>query len=150
LLQGETSVNEAIQTTRVEGLSIIPSGSPFPDPGVLIDSNQMGELIPALKTRFDVVIIDSAPILVKSDALVIARYVDGLMIVLASEKTTRRAINELVEVLAKAHIKPLGFVLNRFSIERGKYFYQQYYYGHYDSESSASSKNLIENAGEAS
>jgi capsular exopolysaccharide synthesis family protein len=150
LLQGETSVDEAIQTTQVEGLSVMTSGPTFPDPGVLIDSKQMGELIPALKTRFDVVIIDSAPILVKSDALVIARYVDGLMVVLASEKTTRRAISELVEVLAKAHITPLGFVLNRFAIEKGKYFYHQYYYGHYDSESSAGTDNLIEEAGEAS
>jgi Mrp family chromosome partitioning ATPase len=87
---------------------------------------------------------------VKSDALVIARYVDGLMIVLASEKTTHRATRELVEVLTKAHINPLGFVLNRFSVERGKYFYHQYYYGHYDSESSTSAHNFIENAGEAS
>lgn len=138
LLQGKTSVSEAIQTTRVEGLSIIPSGSPFPDPGVLIDSGQMGQLISDLKTRFDVVIIDSAPILVKSDALVMAKYVDGSIIVLASEKTTRRAVNELVHVLAKAHIEPLGFVLNRFSIEKGKYFYHQYYYGRYDSELSTS------------
>jgi Mrp family chromosome partitioning ATPase len=77
-----------------------------------------------------VVILDSAPLLVKSDALVLARYVNGSIIVLESEKTTRRAVNELMEVLARAHIRPLGFVLNRFSIEKGKYFYHHFYYGH--------------------
>jgi len=101
---------------------------------VLIDSDQMGQLIADLKTRFDVVIIDSAPMFVKSDALVMAKYVDGSIIVLASEKTTRRAVNELLDVLTKAHIEPLGFVLNRFAIDKGKYFYHQYYYGHYSTE----------------
>ena len=140
LLQGKVSVDEVIQTTRVEGLSLIPSGPPFPDPGVLIDSDRMGRLMPELKTRFDLVIIDSAPMLVKSDALVMAKYVDGSIIVLASEKTTRRAVDEMVDVLEKAHIKPLGFVLNRFSIEKGKYFYHQYYYGHYGSELSTTKR----------
>ena len=134
LLQGKASVDEVIQTTRVQGLSLIPSGPPFPDPGVLIDSDRMGRLMPELKTRFNLVIIDSAPMLVKSDALVMAKYVDGSIIVLASEKTTRRAVDELLDVLEKAHIKPLGFVLNRFSIEKGKYFYHQYYYGRYGNE----------------
>jgi len=126
VLQGKSSAKEAIQETRV--------GSSFPDPAVLIDSDQMGQLIADLKTRFDVVIIDSAPMFVKSDALVMAKYVDGSIIVLASEKTTRRAVNELLDVLTKAHIEPLGFVLNRFAIDKGKYFYHQYYYGHYSTE----------------
>ncbi|MCK4728815.1 MAG: CpsD/CapB family tyrosine-protein kinase, partial [Desulfobacterales bacterium] len=134
LLKGKSSMDEVIQPTRIEGLNIIPSGPSFPDPGGLIESDQMGQLISDLKTRFDLVILDSAPLLVKSDALVLARYVDGLIIVLESEKTTRRAAHELVDVLAKAHIKPLGFILNRFSVQKGKYFYHQYYYGHYGSE----------------
>ena len=138
LLKGKSSMDEVIQPTRIEGLNIIPSGPPFPDPGGLIESDQMGRLISDLKTRFDLVILDSAPLLVKSDALVLARYVDGLIIVLESEKTTRRAAHELVDVLAKAHIKPLGFILNRFSVQKGKYFYHQYYYGHHGRNSGAS------------
>lgn len=138
LLQGRTSMDQAVQTTRVEDLSVISSGSPFPNPGGLIESDQMGRVMSDLKTRFDVVILDSAPLLIKSDPLVLARYVDGSIIVLESEKTTRRAVHGLMEVLGSARIKPLGFILNRFPVEKGKYSYHQYYCSHYGRELSAS------------
>ena len=134
ILQGEASLDEAIQATPVEGLSIISSGPPSPDAGVLIESGQVGPLISELTTRFDMVIIDSAPVLVKSDALVLAKHVDGPIVVIESEKTTRRAARELIDILAKARIEPLGLILNRFSIKKGKHFYDQYYYGHHDRE----------------
>ncbi|MDY6839204.1 MAG: polysaccharide biosynthesis tyrosine autokinase [Thermodesulfobacteriota bacterium] len=140
LLQGKASVDKAIQTTQVEGLSMIPGGPPFDDPAALIDSGKMGQLMPDLKSRFEVVIIDSAPLFVKSDALVMAKYVDASIIVLASEKTTRRAVSELIDVMTKAHIKPLGFILNRCSVEKGKHLYHQYYCGHYGSELSTSTR----------
>ena len=132
IVQGKASLDEAIQATRVEGLALVPSGPPFPDPGWLVESDALGRLVSDLRTRFDMVIIDSAPLLIKSDALVLARHVDGSMIILESEKTTRRAVREMMETLARADIRPLGFILNRFSIEKGKYFYHHYYYGRYD------------------
>ncbi len=134
ILQGETSVDEAVQATAVEGLNIISSGQAFPDAGVLIESGQVGPLISELTTQFDMVIIDSAPVLVKSDALVLAKHVDGSIIVIESEKTTRQAARELTDILAEADIKPLGFILNRFSIKKGQHLYQQYYYGHHGGE----------------
>lgn len=130
ILQGEATLEETIQETPVERLHIIASGPASPDAGVLIESGQVGPLISELTTQFDVVIIDSAPVLVKSDALVLAKHVDGPMIVLESEKTTRGAALALMEILAKTDIQPLGFILNRFSIEKGKHLYHQYYYGH--------------------
>jgi capsular exopolysaccharide synthesis family protein len=134
ILQGETSLDGAIQATSVEGLSIISSGPPCPNAGVLVESGKVGSLVSELTTRFDMVIIDSAPVLVKSDPLILAKHVDGPIIVIESEKTTRRAARELIDILAEAHIKPLGFILNRFSIKKGKHFYHQYYYGHYGRE----------------
>jgi capsular exopolysaccharide synthesis family protein len=131
LLQGKISLKEAIRPTRVEGLSIITSGLPFPDPGRLIESKAMGKVLSALRARFDFVILDSAPVLVKSDALVLEKYTDGSIIALESERTTQRAVHALLELLARAHIRPLGFVLNGTSLQKGKYYYQQYYSGHH-------------------
>jgi capsular exopolysaccharide synthesis family protein len=130
LLQEDISLDEAIQDTPMDGLSLISSGPPSPDAGVLIESEEMSVLISELTTRFDMVIIDSAPALVKSDAVVLAKHVDGPIVVIESEKTTRRAARELMGMLAAAHIKPLGFILNRFSTKKGKHFYDQYYYGY--------------------
>jgi capsular exopolysaccharide synthesis family protein len=129
ILHGKISMDDAIKPTQIQGLSIITSGPPPADPGVLIESDQMERLISSLKNQFEFVIMDSAPLLVKSDALILARYVEGTMIVLQSGKTTRHATYELMETLAKANIKPVGFVLNRFSVEKGKYYYHHYYYG---------------------
>jgi len=134
LLQGKISLDEAVQTTRIDGLSMISSGLPFSDPGRLIESDEMGRVMSELTTRFDLVVLDSAPALVKSDALFLARYVDGSVIVLESEKTTRKALHALMDILAKADIRPIGFVLNSLPVRRGKHFYHQYYYGNYGPE----------------
>jgi capsular exopolysaccharide synthesis family protein len=129
VLQEEASLDEAIQDTPVEGLNIISGGSSYPDAGSLMESSELGLLITDLQARYDMVILDSAPVLVKSDALVLAKHVDGSIIVIESERTTRRAALEVTGILAEANIKPLGFVLNRFSIKKGKHFYHQYF-GH--------------------
>lgn len=130
LLRQEASLDEVIQSTPVEGLSLISSGPSFPDAGALMESKEMGSLIPRLTGQFDMVIMDCAPILVKSDALVLAKHVDGSTIVIESAKTTRRAVRELIGILTEAHIKPLGFIVNRFSVKKGEHFYHQYYYGY--------------------
>jgi capsular exopolysaccharide synthesis family protein len=137
VLQGHSSTEAIIQATQVEGLSVMPSGLPCPDPGRLIQSDQMRRLISGLKDGFDLVILDSAPLLVKSDALVLAGYVDGSIIVLGSEKTTRRAVGEVLEILQGGHIKPLGFVLNGLSVERGKGAYGYRHADPYDRTFSA-------------
>jgi len=134
LLQEDASLDEVIQATPVEGLSLISSGPSFRDAGALMESEEVGSLISRLTTQFDMVIMDCAPVLVKSDALVLAKHVDGSTIVIESAKTTRRAVRELLEILAEAHIKPLGFILNRFSVKKGKHFYHQYYYGYQRTE----------------
>jgi capsular exopolysaccharide synthesis family protein len=128
VVQGKASADEAIRPTPIEGLSVIVSGSALPDPGELIESDRMRLFISELRDRFDFVIMDSPPLLVKADALILSEYVDGSIIVLESGRTTRHEVHELIEMLAKANIKPLGFILNRFSVERGKHYYHQYYY----------------------
>jgi succinoglycan biosynthesis transport protein ExoP len=138
LLQGKIPLDKAVTTTRVEGLSIIASGPPFPDPGGLIESDDMDRLMGALRNQFDMIILDSAPLLVKSDALVLARHVEGLIIVVQSERTTRRAIRGLLEALADAHIRPLGFILNGVLVQKGKHFYEQHFYGYCGPELSTS------------
>jgi len=129
IIYGKTSVDDAIKPTQIQDLSIIPSGSPPSDPGRLIESDQMKQLVSHVRDRFDFVIMDSAPLLVKSDALMLAKYAESTIIVLESGKTTRHAIYELMGILESAKIKPLGFILNKFSIEKGKYYYHHYYYG---------------------
>jgi capsular exopolysaccharide synthesis family protein len=129
ILQEITPMDEAIQPTHIQGLSAITSGSAPADPGGLIESDFMEHLVSELSNRFDLVILDSAPLLVKSDALILAKHVEGTIVVLESGKTTRHAIHEMMEILANASVRPLGFVLNKLPLERGRYSYHHQYYG---------------------
>ncbi len=56
--------------------------------------------------------------LIKSDATVLGRYVDGVIYILEAEKTTRRDVNETVDVLKKADVRLLGVVLNKYGREK--------------------------------
>lgn len=130
VLQGACSLDKTIQPTGIPGLSIIPSGLPYPDPGALIESEKAGESISRMRARFDLVILDAAPLLVKSDPLALGRHVDGFVAVLESEKTTRRAVLELKDMLAKAGMRPLGFVVNKYPVQKGRYFHEYSYGDH--------------------
>jgi Mrp family chromosome partitioning ATPase len=92
----------------------------------------MKPLISALEDRFDVVILDSAPLLVKSDFLILASYVDGTLMLLESGSTTRKNVHELIDTLERASIKPIGFILNKLSPDKDRYYYNRYYRRSYD------------------
>jgi len=127
ILEGSVSIDAAVQKTQINGLSVITSGPPRLDPGSLMEAAPMKKFINDLKSRYDLVIVDSAPMLVKSDALILSKYIAGSLIVLESGKTTRRAFSILMEIITKSNIKPFSFVLNKVPIEKGKYYYHRYY-----------------------
>ncbi|HQN19584.1 MAG TPA: hypothetical protein PKV86_10605, partial [Syntrophobacteraceae bacterium] len=111
---------------------------PMPDDSdKLIESDRMARMILDLAARFDTIILDSAPLLLKSDALLLMKYVDATLIVLESGKTPRLAVQQLMEILDSNAIKPLGFVLNKLSMSEGR-FYRQHH---------ASKKSLLARTG---
>ena len=122
-ITGECTLEEAITDTGIEGLSLLPSGPTPPDPGKIFESERLKEFIMLLKKRYDVVIFDSAPLLIKSDATVLGRYVDGVIYTLEAEKTTRRDVTETIDVLKKADVKLLGVVLNKYGRKKKSYYY---------------------------
>jgi succinoglycan biosynthesis transport protein ExoP len=105
---------EAIVDTGINNLSLLPSGPTPLDPGRIFESERLKELIAKLNSRFDLLIFDAAPLLIKSDAIVLGRYVDGIIYVLESGKTSHKAIRESIDVLQKANMKVLGTILNRY------------------------------------
>lgn len=137
VLQKNRWLDDALVATSVDGLSIVPSGPPSPDPGRLIESERMGQFLSELGTGRDLVIVDAAPVLVKGDALILAKSMDGTLIVVETEKTTRRAVHETLDILARSRVaRPLGFVLNGSALPKGKFAFHQYYYGRLGNEMS--------------
>jgi len=115
----------------VENLQLLTSGPLPPNPSELLGSQRMGKLIEDLEQEADMLIFDSPPTLAVTDAAVLAKQVDGVLLVIdagaTQEEVARRAMAELSEVGAPV----LGVVLNKVPVSRrGGYGY--YYYS--DSE----------------
>lgn len=132
LLVGNCKPSEAIRpapTTR--NLWILPAGQTPPNPAELVGSKRFGQYLTTLAEQFDWVVIDSPPVLVVSDAAVLANVATGVVFVVGAEQTTRHAAHEAIEQLhaAKAHI--IGGVLNRVAVESHPYYYSRYYRKNY-------------------
>jgi succinoglycan biosynthesis transport protein ExoP len=113
LLAGQCRLEEAIIPSRLENLRVLPSGPVPPDPGGLLESARMARLIEVLERDFDMVVLDSAPLLVKSDAAVLAHQVDAVVYVVEADRTTRHTVEAVSNIFRKADVSPIGAVLNK-------------------------------------
>lgn len=129
LVEGTT--DGRLQSGRVEGLALLPAGELPPNPTEMVGSQRMQELLGKLAERADVVLVDSPPILPVADATVLAREVDGVVLVVEVGKTRRAAAQQAVESLQQVGANVLGVVLNGVPGRGGGYYYY-YYYGRYD------------------
>ncbi len=105
---------------------MITSGPVPPDPGRVLESQRMRQLIKDLAQQFDVVVLDSPPILVVNDAIILAGYVDSSVFILESGRTTRRTLSQAIDLLKQARIQPAGILLNKLKTGRSGYYYSYY------------------------
>jgi polysaccharide biosynthesis transport protein len=99
----------------------------------------MGRLMDYVAGRYDFVVFDSPPLLAVSDAMVLARRVDGVLLVVRGGRTSRGSLQNVVDVLSQAGARILGVVLNDVDFKRERYYYY-YHYEHYYAYSEQSSE----------
>jgi capsular exopolysaccharide synthesis family protein len=127
LLEG--AMDGRLQPSEVEGLVILPAGDLPPNPAELLGSHRLQGLLEALLQHMDVVLIDSPPVLPVTDAAVLARNVDGVLLVVDVGETRREVARRAVESLRQVGANLIGVVLNRVPSRRsGYYYYYQEYY----------------------
>lgn len=117
-----------VKKTSVNGLKIITSGSLPPNPSELLSSSKMRDVISLLGKHFDMVILDSPPLLAVTDALILAKSVDGVILVVDPKKTKRGAIRQAIEQLQRLDARLLGVVFNNIKVKRSSYYYNREYY----------------------
>jgi Mrp family chromosome partitioning ATPase/capsular polysaccharide biosynthesis protein len=110
--------------TQVPNLFILPAGSPVPNPGELLASPSMSQIVEALAEKADMVIIDSPPTIV-ADSVMLAKSVDGVLVVASLNITHKRQLKAAVNQLTGSRASVLGIVLNR-SADAGR-GYRNYY-----------------------
>jgi polysaccharide biosynthesis transport protein len=130
VLTGGISFARAIRPhDYLKNLYLLPSGATPPNPAELIDSRRFDALIEEAKSQFDLVIIDSPPILMVTDPVILSTKTDGTIIVLRSQKTTGPVLKRAVEVLSHSPGRKLGFVINGMDTKSVEYYYSYGYYG---------------------
>jgi len=130
-LSGQAKFAEVIKETDIENLSLVCAGPHPPNPSELLMTHKTREFIDQLKTKFDFVLFDTAPLAVVTDAVILSQAVDGTVIVIESGKTGRKVLPRIDQILRDAQVKVVGFILNKIHVVRGSdyYSYQYSYYG---------------------
>ncbi len=136
VLVGDTSLEEALMPTEVPGLRLLTSGPLPPNPAELLESDRMTELVNKLAEMADLVIFDSPPAVMLTDAGILSAQVDRTIIVAESGQVTERAIRDLERLFRHARADVLGVVLNKLRVTGGDYYYYYYYY-YYDYETAS-------------
>lgn len=123
--------DEAILSTNVSGLDVILSGDIPPNPSELLGSPRMQCLIAEMRERYDIIILDSPPVNMVTDAVVLAPHSDGVLFLVRANRSERGAVIHAVEQMEYAKAKILGFVLNDVDMEKTHYGYGKYRYKRY-------------------
>jgi capsular exopolysaccharide synthesis family protein len=138
LLSGAHTLDEVLrQFEAVPNLWVLPAGPQPPNPADLLSSSTMENVLQGLRERFEHLVVDSAPLLLVTDATILSRLVDGVVLVVESGVTARRALVRAHKVLEGAGGRILGTVLNKWNArDEGYYgsYYRGYYRSYYDSK----------------
>lgn len=125
------ALQDAVQQTKIAGLDVLTSGVIPPNPSELLGSERMQEILQEAKEKYDYVLVDVPPIMPVTDALVVGRIVDGVLLVMDSGEVKVEMARDVKTQLVNAGANILGVVLNKVRSEHHGYGYgYYYYYGH--------------------
>lgn len=129
VLAGSVPVEEAIRPGPIPGLSILPSGPIPPNPAELIGSSRMAALLMNLDGLFDLIILDTPPVLAVTDSCALAPRVDGVVIVVRANAVGHPQARRAKEALTAVKARILGVVLDAVQRQSGSRYDYYYYYG---------------------
>ena len=131
ILVGNCSLDEVILHSAIPGIDIVPCGPVPPNPSEMLGSQKMVKLMEMLRDRYELVILDSPPITAVTDAVILSRLVDGVLLVIREGETHREIVKNGISLLKAANAHILGAILNSVTMGRDSYYYYQYYYYYY-------------------
>lgn len=140
-LAGATTDLEVIFKEPLSNLTVIPSGPMPPNPSELLGSSRMHDLISNIKSRFDIIIWDSPPLMTVTDGLILSKLLDATIIVVKAGKTTYEIVSRGLKILkgrreTDVAARVIGVVINAFDIKKTDKDYYYNYYTYYTSEKS--------------
>jgi capsular exopolysaccharide synthesis family protein len=128
-LSGRAELDGLIQQLDAPRLCFVAAGPTPPNPAELVGSARMREAIDTLRGRFDFLIVDSPPVIPVTDAVLLGREVDGVVLVVKGHDSPRELVREARDRLLQAGAHLLGVVVNNVDLHWGGF---DYYHKRYD------------------
>lgn len=133
LIIGDADYDDVVKTTDVPNLYVLPCGPTPPNPAELLMSQRFTDVLSELGNRYDRILLDSPPVLAVTDAVVLSRTADGVILVAKCGKTSRDAVTGAARQLREVDARLVGVVLNELDLtdkQYGYYYYSYYGYGY--------------------
>lgn len=127
VLSGRANVEDVLQPWQDSGLAVLTSGQVPPNPSELLGSAGMSRLLATLETSFDMIVIDSPPLLPVTDAAVLSRVVGGVVVVAGADTIHKEQLNSSLESLESIDARVFGLVLNKVERSAHASYYEDYY-----------------------
>ncbi|MGB5894044.1 MAG: polysaccharide biosynthesis tyrosine autokinase, partial [Ignavibacteriaceae bacterium] len=121
---------EIIRSAGMNDLDYITTGTIPADPAEVLESKAMKTFLENMKNHFDIVVIDSAPIIAVIDSEILSKLVDGTILVVSADRTEIELMVDAVDLMKKNNVPFLGTVLNNFKYKSGYGYYFKYYYNY--------------------
>jgi polysaccharide biosynthesis transport protein len=123
VLAGRWDPSDVIRPTVSEHLFVLSSGSVPRNPAELVGSKQMHAVLASLQEQYDYILIDSPPVMLASDAMLLSTMADGVVLVANAQRTPKQVVRAARTRLTCARAKILGVVLNQLNIRNREYAY---------------------------
>ncbi len=128
VISQQCSLEDGIQGTDIPNLDVMTSGAIPPNPAEMMNSKRMTSIIEQLRQMYDIILIDTPPLLAVTDAQIVATKSDGVILVVDQGKVKRDIASKAVKNLESVNARILGVVLNNVKRKANEEAYY-YYYG---------------------
>ncbi|MFO0615059.1 MAG: polysaccharide biosynthesis tyrosine autokinase [Polyangiaceae bacterium] len=139
----DETLEDYAHPTEVPNLFIVPAGPIPPNPAELLQSERFRGLLARMQARFDLVILDSPPIVPVTDATILSTMVDGTVFVVRAFKTTKDLAKHAGSLLSEVGSRLAGIVLNAVNLQKAEYKYSYRYYKRGDYYSAGGDRPVV-------
>lgn len=147
LIDDTLLVNDVVKQSGIPNLDVVTSGFIPPNPSELLSSSRMDRFIKELESVYDYVIFDTPPIIAVTDAIIMAKKVNLVLLVLRVGFTEKAVLTRATEILSNVNKKVDGYVVNGIRVQRyynrNKYYYYYYYYYYGQDSGAKKTRNLF-------
>jgi capsular exopolysaccharide synthesis family protein len=126
LVAGQAQVSQCVFFDERAGIHILPAGTVPPNPLELLSSRRFEDVVTKLREAFDIVVIDSAPLQLVSDAQVLSQFASSVIYVVKADSTPYQVAQNGIKKLRRVNAPILGVVLNQLDIEKAEKYYGEY------------------------